>query len=258
MRLIIDDSLDAATNMAKDMALFQSYLSGNSLSTLRFYSWQNPTLSLGKFQKITNIDVDSCRTKGIDIVRRPTGGKAVIHLPSELTYSLVGGLKSGLPDTLAKSYWYVCRAVIEGLSMLGVDASMCEQRIGTNKEICYMAASMSDIKVKGKKLVGSAQLREGTEFLQHGSIPVSSCIDYLGWAFKFSSRDSLEKQSKAFEMSTTCLDEQLSAIIEKEDVVGYIIKGFERAWSCKLEPTELNDYELSLIELYKNKYSRYF
>lgn len=258
LRLIIDDPLDAATNMATDHAIFKSFLEGNSTSTLRLYSWQSPVLSLGKFQKLTNIDVDGCRSKGIDIVRRPTGGKAVIHLPSELTYSIISGPRLGLPESLAKSYWYVCSAIIEGLKLADINAGIGKQKAGGKKDICYMSASLSDIKVGGRKLIGSAQLREGADFLQHGSIPLSSCRDYIGWAFKFSAKEELDKELETFDRQTTYLQELSFKNINKDDVISCLVQGFQRTWSCELEPAELNDYELSQIELLKNEYSRYF
>lgn len=258
LRLMINDPADAVTNMAVDHAIFQSFVEGNSTSTLRLYSWQTPALSLGKFQKLDNIDVDGCRSRGMEIVRRPTGGRAVIHLPSELTYSIISGHRVGLPDCLAKSYWYVCRAIVEGLKRANISANISKQPKSSMKEICYMSASLSDIKVGGRKLVGSAQLREGSDFLQHGSLPFESCADYLGWAFKFSSKEELDQELRRFNDQTTFLREIALSSIDKETVMGFLTQGFQRTWSCDIEPGEFNDYELSLIESYKNKYSRYF
>lgn len=257
IRLLINKPLDAVTNMAIDFAIFKYYLEGNSGATIRFYGWKIPALSLGKFQKTENIDVDNCKTKGLDIARRPTGGRAIIHLTDELTYSIVGGTRSGLPDGLEKSYLYVCNALIKGLKLMGIDAEIKKRRKNIeNKVICYLSTSLSDIEVAGKKLVGSAQLRDGNNFLQHGSIPVSGSEKYIGWAFKFGSKKELEKKIELYNFKTTYLNKLVHAKIDRNNLMNNIIDGFKQSWQCEFEAGQLSEREIRLVELFKNIFSR--
>lgn len=257
MRLIINEPLDAVSNMAIDFAIFKSYVKGDSKATLRLYGWSNPTLSLGKFQSMKNIDVDGCRVKSVGVVRRPTGGKSVIHLPSELTYSVVGGSRSGLPDGLEKSYFYVCRALVEGLKFMNINAKIRKiKRAVSSKDICYLSASLSDIEVFGKKLIGNAQLREGNNFIQHGSLPLNDCSEYIGWAFKFGSRDELDEEIRLYNFHTTNLHELVMIQIDRDSLITNIINGFKRSWCCEFDAGQLTDKEMELAELFKNKFSR--
>lgn len=257
IRLLINEPMNAVTNMAIDYAIFKSYIEGKSGVTVRFYGWVATALSLGKFQSMENIDTSNCRMKGIDVVRRPTGGRAIIHLTDELTYSVVGGMRSGLPDGLEKSYLYVCHALAKGLKLMGIDAGIKKRRKNIeNKVICYLSTSLSDIEVSGKKLIGSAQLREGGNFLQHGSLPLSSCEKYIGWVFRFDSQEELRKKIELYNLKTASLNKLMPTELDRNSLMANIISGFEQSWRCELKAGPLTEREVELAESFKNKFSR--
>lgn len=162
----------SAWNMAVDEAIFHHYLKGLVPPTLRFYGWVIPTLSLGYFQDVTNeVDLINLKKKKYGLVRRCTGGRAVLH-HHELTYSIVGGSKDGFPTGLIETYFYVSRVFVEAFRYFGVKAAL--HRSETAKNLgggaCFEAPSWYEVVVDGKKLVGSAQLRWKDAFLQHGAI----------------------------------------------------------------------------------------
>ncbi len=179
----IDSGLNcAAFNMAVDEELLARAQAGETSPVLRFYSWDPPAISLGKFQKIeTSVDVLACKRLGFDIVKRITGGRAVLHL-HELTYSIVAPLDNFLfPPTVLGTYKVIADGLLTGLRNLGIPAEMVS-RSGRNAELvkesttapsCFSSPSWYEILVNGKKIVGSAQRRMSRAFLQHGSVLIA-------------------------------------------------------------------------------------
>lgn len=174
-RLLRDGPARGAWNMAVDEAVARSVGDGLAPATLRFYAWSAPTVSFGYLQRtLAGVDIEACRCQGIDIVRRITGGRAVLHA-DELTYSvavpLVGPWSSlSVPDTFDR----ICRGLMAGLKRLGLTASLGESRVpprdGPEVGACFLLRRMPAILVGGRKLVGSAQRRWDRFLLQHGSI----------------------------------------------------------------------------------------
>lgn len=136
----------------------------------RLYGWAPKCVSLGRNQK-ENINKDFCKTDNIDIVRRLTGGRALLH-DNELTYSFVcpvSFLKNG--ETVIQSYKEISGALALGLKQLGIDAQFPEEKkASTHFEYCMSLSTGADLSVNGKKIVGSAQFRKQGYILQHGSI----------------------------------------------------------------------------------------
>ena len=174
-RLIVEpEPLAGARNMAVDERLFD--LAASSRQTfLRFYQWLRPTASLGYSQDAPKVvDADFCAAHGIDIVRRMTGGKLVLH-HREVTYSLASADAAVFTETLHESYRLISRALIRGLAGLGVRALLAETpppAYAKGTMPCFAFAARDEIEVDGRKIVGSAQKRTGPLFLQHGSIPL--------------------------------------------------------------------------------------
>ena len=176
-RLLCDQPAPAAWNMAADEAMLIALSEGKISPSLRFYGWDPPAVSIGYFQKLNmEIDVAACAEQGIDVVRRLTGGRAVLH-EAELTYSLVVRENApGIPTSVTDSYLYFSRAIVAGLQQLGITAQMQQpepqQRLvrSVSSAACFDAPSHYEITVGGRKLVGSAQIRRDGVLLQHGSI----------------------------------------------------------------------------------------
>ena len=139
-------------------------------AVLCVYSWEKPTLSFGRNQTAAGkYDLDEVRERGIDLVRRPTGGRALLHW-HEVTYSVTAPVPG---DSLGDSYRRINRILLDGLSRLGVRASESAGDGPTpapGELPCFAAPTQGELVVDGAKLVGSAQFRESGALLQHGSI----------------------------------------------------------------------------------------
>jgi lipoate-protein ligase A len=175
-RFVVTEACDGATNMAIDEALWRGRQAGAAPPTLRFFAWAPPTVSLGYGQRLDrHVDVDACRRLGVGIVRRPTGGSAIYHdgPERELTYSVVATADDlGISPDLLDTYRWIGRALVRGLNALGAAAEMIPtgRGLGRDPAFCFARTGAYEIEVAGKKLVGSAQRRQGTSFLQHGAV----------------------------------------------------------------------------------------
>jgi lipoate-protein ligase A len=181
--LIDTGPADGYTNMAVDESLLETMGQRGAAPVLRFYTWSQPTISVGYFQKVfEDFDLDACRQRGWPLVRRLTGGRAVFH-DDELTYSIV--LPRSSPEAgggVLASYRCLSQGLLLGLRTLGVDASLVSRQdvlrqrsAGAGKSPdCFASPSWYEIKVGRAKLVGSAQRRMPHGILQHGSILFST------------------------------------------------------------------------------------
>jgi len=156
--------------MARDIALLARARETRE-TVFSVYGWTRPTLSLGRNQRAAGCyDRDRLHAAGIDIVRRPTGGRGLLH-NREVTYSVTAPVDTG--DTLWESYDRINRILLEGLGTLGVAASVAKPQVAPARPTdapCFATPSQGELIVGGHKLVGSAQWREEGAFLQHGSI----------------------------------------------------------------------------------------
>lgn len=182
-RLVIDDApRSGAANMAIDQAIAEACATGESLPTLRFYQWQPPAISLGRHQPQADIDHALAAAKGYEIVRRPTGGRAILHT-DEWTYSVAAPqdeprLAGGVMD----AYLSLSNALLAGLQRLGVPAHKAPAGTRTGSDVsaaCFEVPSAYEITAGGRKLIGSAQSRRAGYVLQHGSLPLVGDITRL-------------------------------------------------------------------------------
>ncbi|HET7876375.1 MAG TPA: biotin/lipoate A/B protein ligase family protein [Methylomirabilota bacterium] len=176
-RLAVTEPLDGASNMALDEALLRGRLAGASPPTLRFFAWQPPTISLGYGQPLdARIDLAEAAALGIGLVRRPTGGSAILHEGPDLevTYSVVAAAADfGGAGDLLGTYRWIGAALGEGLRRLGAPVEMVPVQPSDPAAMpafCFARTGSYELEVGGKKLVGSAQRRQGSGFLQHGSV----------------------------------------------------------------------------------------
>ena len=170
---------DAAYNMAVDEALLVSHEAGQSPPTLRVYTWSAPTLSFGYAQKVeAEVDTAGCRAHGVTPIRRPTGGRAVLH-DDEATYSVVMPLRlDGREATITEHYRRIGLALEAALRHAGLAVSLERPSAlaaspRPASPACFAAISRYELSAAGRKLVGSAQKRGRRSLLQHGSIPLS-------------------------------------------------------------------------------------
>jgi lipoate-protein ligase A len=176
-RFLNTGSGDAASNMALDEALLLAQEAGTAPPTLRVYSWSTPTLSLGYAQPtVQEVDLAACAQYGVTIIRRPTGGRAVLH-DQEVTYSVVLPTTSP-PNSLTEDYRRLGAALAAALQQLGLPVRLARPSMPvhalrtTTSPACFAALSRYELGLAGKKIVGSAQKRLKHALLQHGSIPL--------------------------------------------------------------------------------------
>lgn len=181
---IVDLSRSGAESMEIDEALLQRTEESSKTNTiLRFYPWKEPTVSLGKHQKLEeSVELSYCRLHAIPVVRRPTGGRAVFH-SEELTYALVSNDSRHFPlHSVQATYRTIAGALKRGLEQLGIVVELAGGARGESlrslapRKPCFVSASRCELLSQGRKITGSAQRRLSRSFLQHGSIPLR--IDY--------------------------------------------------------------------------------
>lgn len=244
-----------AWNMAVDEAILTGYLAGESPPTLRFYGWSPATVSIGYFQDAEReINIDQLRLKGYGLVRRNTGGRAVLH-DRELTYSVITGVKEGLPDSLIGSYLYISKAFANALQDLGVKAELNQ---GAAKHAttgaCFESPSWYELTVDGRKLVGSAQFRQKSSFLQHGSILLRFSAADLGSVLYIPS-GSLAAFTETLQAKITSLGE-LGVNLEPSELALKITDSFHALYGITFESGNLTEAETILANsLVKMKYA---
>jgi lipoate-protein ligase A len=182
-RLLLDAPATGAWNMAVDEVLLDGAAAGSAPPTLRFYGWAPPCLSLGYFQSFDVVDVAGCRSLGVDVVRRPTGGRAILH-DRELTYSVALPLRLlGDDGAVLPSYHRLSLALERGLNRIGAPVVLAPEsaaQLGLDHgPVCFDRPSAHEILLDGRKLVGSAQVRRATAILQHGSILIEPRIERM-------------------------------------------------------------------------------
>ncbi len=261
-RLLHDQPSSAAWNMATDEAMLISCTGKAGRPTLRFYGWNPPAVSIGYFQRLaTEIDQEVCQKLGIDIIRRLTGGRAVLH-EQELTYSLVVREDEPyIPATVTESYRFFSRAIVAGLTRLGVAAEMKSPEMQKRKPLphasaaCFDAPSHYEITVAGRKLVGSAQVRRDGVLLQHGSILLSLQPERAAAVLHSAQSDCGEILARQLTEKAVGLDEILGRPIDPAAVADAIRAGFEEQCNLRFQTGVWTESELSCIdELVKQKY----
>ncbi len=250
IRLISCEPGHAFYNMALDEALSESVRNKRSPPTLRLYTWDRPSLSLGYFQKISDINLHYCEKKGYPIVRRQTGGRAVLH-DAELTYSFTAPNDSALfRGSLLENYTVISNALLTALELISVQAVASYERKRGNSHknpACFKAVSFGEITVDGKKIIGSAHKRYRDGFLQHGSILMR--IDYQELCNVLGLDD--EEELNAIGALRDHAPEITAGRLE-----GALKEAFEKTLKVKLITDVPSKFELSLAkELERTKYS---
>ncbi len=255
----IDTGIDNGfSNMAIDEAMLGAHHHGFAPPTLRVYRWSPLTLSLGYFQNLErDVDQKRCSELGIDIVRRPTGGRAVLH-HNELTYSIVASEKYGLPNSVEQSYRLLSQGLITTYRILGLEVCLVPYERGLSSAACFTSAGSADLTFQGRKIAGSAQFRKGDSVLQHGSLPISLDHQLLSSILKFPSITVREKVLTAFNQKVTSISEILGSQIGWQDLKEALFEGFQQALNIKLYKHTLTPEEINLSqELAKVKYNTF-
>ncbi len=250
IRLISSKPDHAYFNMALDEAISEAVRQKLSPPTLRLYQWETPSLSIGHFQKISDIDIDYCNNNKYPVVRRLTGGRAILH-DSELTYSFSSLTGSSLfDDSLINNYTVLSNALVSGLKLNGIDAinSFRKKKSAASKNpACFKAVSYGEITVKNKKIIGSAQKRFKNSFLQHRSILMSFNWNELCKVLKYNNG---EKFSDIGSVSEYAPEVSIAGLRRS------LRESFETTLEIKIISDNPSKFELGLAkELEATKYS---
>lgn len=238
-RLILDPALPGPWNMAVDLALLEAYRAGEARPTLRLYDWAQPTLSLGYAQRAEEVDRAACVERGVALVRRPTGGRAVLHGAGDLTYTVVASGAEGFPDNVTGSYALIAQALVLGLQSLGLALQVAPgERSSGITSACFGSATRADLLAAGRKLVGSAQLRREGGFVQHGALMLTQEPGAIAELL-------LARQAPK---GMTNLASELGRVPEGQEVRDAVIRGFEAAFGIRFEGGGLSADERARAE----------
>lgn len=248
--------------MAVDVALLAGVAAGGP-PVLRLYGFHPPALSLGHFQTAAGtVDWAACRTAGVDVVRRPTGGRAVLH-EHEVTYALcLPERYPGLPGSVAESYRFLIRFIITALRSLGADARLtpaAPSRDGgrrraaprgqspDSRAACFAAPSWYEVAVGGRKLVGSAQVRRNGALLQHGSLLLRFDAERLASLLAFPNGEARAAAAQELAEGACGLMECCGAA-DFSTVAASLAAAFPAAMDANLTPDDLTPVERTLAE----------
>lgn len=237
-RLIVDPPTPGDLCMGIDTALLEARAAGACPATLRIYTWERPTVSIGRFQAEHEVDLLACEGAGIGVVRRPTGGRGVLH-GREVTYSVVASIENGVPRDVAGSYSRLCGGLVEAYRALGVDAVLTARERGPRSAACYLHASRADVSAGRAKLSGSAQVWKGDSLLQHGSIVLERDIRTEAMVFRLREEERLALEAAAASVSEISGRTPCTA-----EVTAALAGGFAEALGVDLEAGELSAEEL--------------
>lgn len=257
-RLISTPPARGAWNMAVDEAILEHVECGKVLPTLRLYAWDPPCLSLGRAQPFTDVDTQRLQTHGWDVVRRMTGGRAILHT-DELTYSVTGTIhEPNLAGSLLESYNRLAGALLAAVQELGLLVEMKEGKAdnGIANPVCFEVPSTYEITVNGKKLIGSAQARRKEGVLQHGSLPLTGDLTRICRALVFPDEAAREAAMERLLARATTVESVLGREVAWETAAQAFVRAFEAQLGLKLEAGKLSESELGRAkELVSEKYA---
>jgi lipoate-protein ligase A len=246
-RFLDTGAMSGKLNMAVDQAILGLHANGKSPPTLRIYQWTPPAVSLGFCQKRHNLDLSACRRLGIEVVRRPSGGRAVLHL-GDLTYAVIAGTADGIPSAVTAAYRLICDGLLQGFRRLGIEARMGRGVIKpAQQDICFLRGTLGSIVYQERKFVGSAQTWHASSMLQHGSIILVPQIEALVSLWPGSADSPAELRTK-LEGRIISFQEILGRLPKMEEVKAAIREGIARALEIRFAPAELTPGEWTLAK----------
>jgi lipoate-protein ligase A len=224
------ESHSALDNMRIDLDLLASCEREPHRAYIRFYTWRPPALSLGRFESADVVDSSKALSRGIEVVRRPTGGRVVLHL-EDLTYTVVMPRRGA--ESVTATYNWLSGCLVEGLRALGakVDVSRGSASRLAGAKPCFLSAARHEIVSSGRKLVGSAQRLGRRALLQHGSIPVGrgylEVVEYM--ACSDEERAGLRREMLE---GTICLEDVLGGKTDLKVIEAALAAAFGRAFEA--------------------------
>jgi lipoate-protein ligase A len=221
--------------MAIDEAILNSVCAGHAQPTIRFYDWNPPTISCGYNQSIEKeIDLDLVKSKGYGVVRRPTGGRVVLH-EAEVTYSIVTPCEGRFAGTITESYFEISQALAAGFQLMGIKVDLEREHLSSNHQRmdsnpCFASSSKYELNYQNRKIVGSAQVRKNGCLLQHGSILLNKDQSSLADVIPKLDKEKRIRLAKYLTKKTVAINQILNKPITYTTAVDFILKGFMIFW----------------------------
>jgi lipoate-protein ligase A len=261
-RLLYTPPSSGAWNMAVDESILEHIYRGEALPTLRLYSWDPPCLSLGHAQPFADVDMERVNANGWEVVRRLTGGRAILHT-DELTYSVTGSVTDPiLSGSILESYNRIAQALLYAVRELGLPVEMKEHALAGEpatlnlNPVCFEVPSTYEITVNEKKLIGSAQARKKEGVLQHGSLPLTGDLTRICEALIFKDEASRQNAKQRLLARATTVESVTSVKTDWETAAQAFVKGFEAQLGIHFQRGELSRSESERAEeLVEEKYA---
>jgi len=258
-RLIIDGPYSGAWNMAIDESILIHVAQDVAPSTLRLYSWNPYALSLGHAQSIHDVNMDNIQSLGYDLVRRPTGGRAILHA-DEITYSVAVSCDNKvITGNVLESYRTISLVLIKALELIGISSESKLKNeadlIHSKNAVCFEFPSDYEITWDGKKMIGSAQARKNNGLLQHGAIPLYGDITRIVDTLNIEEERKKEAKQR-LSMRATTISEAAGRSITWQAMADVLINSFSIVFGIQLVESQLTDSEISKAkELVSEKYA---
>ena len=237
--------------MAIDGAILSAVGRDEVPPTLRLYRWNPPCLSLGYSQPFSDLDQDQLRSRGWDVVRRPTGGRAILHT-DELTYAVIGPktdprLKGGLME----SYRRLSKALSESLKILGLPVQVHSGKNpdSINHPICFENPSDFEITVEGKKIIGSAQARKKEGILQHGTLPLKGDLTRIIQVLKYSNSDQRDQAAAVLLQKAATVEGVMGREVSWDEAAKAFQIGFQNTLNLHFSQSDLSSSEKEVAQL---------
>jgi lipoate-protein ligase A len=243
--------------MAVDESILEHIQRGESQTTLRLYSWDPPCLSLGHAQSFADVDMERVKANGWGVVRRLTGGRAILHT-DELTYSVTGSTEEPvLAGGILESYNRLAQALMYAVRELGLPVEMKEhadQPATKNlNPVCFEVPSTYEITVNGKKLIGSAQARKKEGVLQHGSLPLTGDLTRICQALIFKDEAAREVAAQRLLTRATTVESIIGVETDWDTAAKALVKGFEAQLGINFQRGEMSRSESERAEVLVNE-----
>lgn len=259
-RFINTGAKNGFLNMAIDEVLATRTVPKDNWSIFRVYQWRPYAISLGYNQNPEDLDLEKCRQDHIDVVRRPTGGRAVLHA-EEITYSIIVPKNSDFySKEILITYNRINKGILQGLQLLGVKAELVEHATAEKKSRvkdsipCFSRSAKFEIAYEGKKLVGSAQRRYENSILQHGSILVGTYHLRVADYIKGLKGARAERFRQALAEKTISISQILSAPVNYDRIVWALKTGFQQCFDIHFFEGQLTPQEYAEAQKLAKKY----
>lgn len=256
-RFLNTESQDTALNMAIDEAILTHYLRGLVPPTLRVFRWNSIAITLGRFQDAAReIELERCQQLGVELVRRPTGGRAVYHR-DEFTYSIVIGKREGVPTGVVAAYAYLAQGLMAALALLGVPSILSEEHVSKNPSAaCFASSTQADLTANGYKIIGSAQVWKDDGLLQQGSLPLVDRSAEFFSLLRFPNEEVRAKALAQYRTKTTPLH-TFTPQATWDNAAQAFHHGFNTFLQQEFVPETLTESEWAMArQLVEEKYSK--